>query len=149
MSAIGVAYLTYASTTAKTDTDAVLRDREINLEQTKFDASERERYEQNLLKIILGVLGKTEQERLIGIATLRTLYPDRAEEVLNTIASTTNEPKVKAALEVEAKTAKALAADPWVIIAGADNSFPDAQTELTKAGQAGLTAAVYHRNSTF
>src|SRR5262245_35466193 len=149
VSALGVAYLTFMSSTAKTDSDAVLRNREINLEQTKFDAAERERYDANVVKIIAQVLGKTDQERAIGIATLRTLYPERAEQVLQTIASSIEEPRTKATLEEEAKNAQRLATDSWVIGAGADVSLADAQAEQTRASKAGLTASVYHRAGSF
>lgn len=149
VSALGVAYLTYMSTTVKTDSDTVLRNREINLEQTKCDAAERERYDQNVVKIIAQVLGKTEQERATGIATLRTLYPERAEQVLQTIASTVEEPRTKATLEAEAKSAQRLAVDSWVVVAGADASLADAQVERTRASGAGLTANIYHRAGSF
>jgi cell division protein FtsN len=148
-SALGVAYLTYSSSTAKTESDATFRNREISLEQTKFDAAQEERYQQNVVKIIAQILSKTDQDRLTGLATLRTLYPERAEQVLKTIASSTTEPQAKATLEAEALTAGSQASDPWVIIAGADASLAQAQTEQTRAGKAGLTAGIYHRNGVF
>ena len=149
LSALGVAYFAFVSTTTKTETDSGFRDREISLEQTKFDAAVRQRFEDGILKVLAQILSKNEEDRLVGRATLLTLYPDRAEDVLKTVASVSGTPETKAALQAQANAVESLAKDTWVVVAGGDTTLESANTEVARASKADLTATVYHRAGSY
>ena len=146
LSVFGVGYLGYRSTTAGVD----VRREEISLEQDRFDAEERARFEDALSELIPLILDSDQGQREAGLATLFTLYPDRAEEVLTSMGAALTEARVDAIKPaIDRITELQRTAGDWRIVAASDRTAEAAETELNRARSLGYSPTLYQRGEWF
>lgn len=145
-SALGVGLLTYRSNVQSTD----VKRQEIALQQNRFDADERKRFDENITKLIPLLFDREQQRRDAALATLFALYPDRAEEVLSAARLALADGRVttlQAAIERAAKRSQT--AGNWVIVTGSDRTIAAATSEADKARQLGYSPTIYLRGERY
>jgi len=129
--------------------ETAITDRQIILDQERFDAEVDNRYREFLISTVPNLLSNDENQRQAHLAILTILYPDKVDEILAAVIASSSSTEAQVAefrQAISLSESNQSVPNDWSIVVGADRTLDSAEFESNRAEAQGYVPTIYLRD---